>query len=63
MLTWKKERERALKMGYPSPIHADKEATDRDYDLGVSFCMDSYQRIALCAGTHNEKKALAIYAN
>jgi proline dehydrogenase len=49
-----KERERAEKMGYPSPIHKDKAGTDRDYDLAVAYIVDHIDRFALCAGTHNE---------
>ena len=34
-----KERERALKMGYTSPIQPDKESTDRDFDLALELMM------------------------
>ncbi len=50
-----KERARANELGIPSPIHSDKEATDRDFDLALSFCVENYQRIAFCAATHNDK--------
>lgn len=53
-----KERERAKEKGYPSPIQPDKEATDRDYDLAVSYCVE--RRIATCAGTHNEDSSLLL---
>lgn len=49
-----KERERAEKMGYPSPIHKDKPSTDKDYDLAVEYCINHIEDIAFCAGTHNE---------
>lgn len=49
-----KERKRAAEMGYPSPIQPDKTATDRDFDLALRFCVDNKQRIAFCAGSHNE---------
>jgi proline dehydrogenase len=49
-----KERERAEKMGYPSPIHKDKAGTDRDYDLAVDYIVAHLDRFALCAGSHNE---------
>ena len=49
-----KERRRAEEMGYPSPIQPDKEATDRDYDLGVEFCVEHLERIALIVASHNE---------
>ncbi len=53
-----KERERAAQMNYPSPIQDTKEATDKDYDLAVQFCVEHIDRIALCAGTHNEKSSM-----
>jgi proline dehydrogenase len=49
-----KERERAKKMGYPSPIQPNKEATDIDYNAAVEFCVENYERIASCVGSHNE---------
>jgi proline dehydrogenase len=53
-----KERERAAQQGYPSPIQDTKENTDKDYDLAVQFCVEHVDRIALCAGTHNEKSSM-----
>lgn len=50
-----KERNRAAEKGYPSPIQPDKEATDRDYDAGVIFCLEHLDKLALFIGTHNEK--------
>ncbi len=52
-----KERERAEKMGYPSPIHKDKPSTDKDYDLAVEYCINHLKDIAFCAGTHNEQSS------
>ncbi len=52
-----KERARAAEKGYPSPIQNSKEDTDRDYDLALSFCLQHIDKIALCAGTHNEKSS------
>lgn len=49
-----KERERAQKMGYTSPIQPNKEATDADYNAAVKFCVDNYKQIASCVGSHNE---------
>jgi proline dehydrogenase len=49
-----KERERAEEMGYPSPIHEDKAATDADYDAAVEYCIERLDAIAFVAGTHNE---------
>jgi proline dehydrogenase len=53
-----KERERAAKMNYPSPIQPDKAATDHDYDRSVKMCIDNIQVVGLCAGTHNESSSL-----
>lgn len=50
-----KERKRAEEMGYPSPIQPDKEATDRDYDAAVRFCMERLDKLAVFVGTHNEQ--------
>ena len=49
-----KERKRAAENNYPSPIQPDKEASDRDYNAGVSFCIDHLDRIALIVASHNE---------
>lgn len=49
-----KERERAEEMGYKDPIQPNKEATDRDYDLGLTYCIENINDISICAGTHNE---------
>lgn len=53
-----KERERALKMGYTSPIQPNKESTDRDFDASLRFCIEHIDRMAVCAGTHNEQSCL-----
>lgn len=50
-----KERERAEEMGYESPIHPDKKATDRDYNAALEYCIDHIDDIAFVAGTHNER--------
>lgn len=52
-----KERARAAEKGYPSPIQPDKASCDRDYDAALKFCVEHYERIAICAGTHNEKSS------
>jgi proline dehydrogenase len=53
-----KERERARERGYDSPIQVDKEATDRDFDTAVRFCLGHYERIAICCASHNAKSNL-----
>lgn len=49
-----KERERAKEMGYASPIYPNKAAADKGYDDALRFCVENIDRIAFCAGTHNE---------
>ena len=49
-----KERRRAIEKGYPSPIHPDKESSDRDYNAGVKFCIDNIERVSLVVASHNE---------
>src|SRR6056297_1710892 len=46
-----KERERAKRLGYPSPIHPDKESTDRDYNAGLKFSVENIEKIAIFNGT------------
>jgi proline dehydrogenase len=50
-----KERERAKEMGYPSPIQVDKEATDKDYNEAIRFCVEHYDTLASCNACHNIK--------
>lgn len=49
-----RERARALKYGYPSPINPDKPTTDRMYNDGLRFTLDHLDRISVFSGTHNE---------
>lgn len=49
-----KERRRAVEMGYPSPIQADKESTDRDYNEAVKFCLERIDKVAVLVATHND---------
>ncbi|MFN7115330.1 MAG: proline dehydrogenase family protein [Saprospiraceae bacterium] len=48
-----KERERAAELGYPSPIHPNKAATDDAYNTAVRFCVDNYEKMASCNASHN----------
>jgi proline dehydrogenase len=52
-----KERERAEKKGYPSPIQPNKAASDRDYDLAVETVLDNLDVTSACVGTHNEESS------
>ncbi len=49
-----KERERAEKKGYPSPICKDKQATDANFDEAVSYMMND-NKMVLFIGSHNEQ--------
>ena len=51
-----KERERAIEKGYPSPICADKNKTDVNYDAAIVYMMEQ-SKMALFAGTHNEESS------
>jgi len=57
-----RERDRAQRMGYADPIQPTKAATDNDFDAALRFCIDNKQRIALCAGTHNEESCYYLAA-
>lgn len=48
-----KERRRALEKGYPTPINADKAATDKLYNEALVFCANHHDKIAVCNATHN----------
>jgi proline dehydrogenase len=54
------ERKRAAKKNYPSPIHADKDATDKSFDEALRFCIDHVENTAICCGTHNEQSNLLL---
>ncbi|MEI6577304.1 MAG: proline dehydrogenase family protein [Bacteroidota bacterium] len=49
-----KERARALKMGYPSPIHKDKDATDNAYNEALLLALKNIDRVMVFNGSHNE---------
>jgi proline dehydrogenase len=53
-----KERKRAAEKGYPSPIQPNKEATDRDYDDAVRFCIDRLDQVGVMIASHNENSNL-----
>jgi proline dehydrogenase len=55
-----KERDRAEKKGYTSPIQPDKASTDRDYDAGVAYCLENIDSIGLVSGSHNEQSNLKL---
>jgi proline dehydrogenase len=53
-----KERARAQKNGYTSPIHLDKASTDKDFDAAALYCLQNKETIALLLATHNERSNL-----
>ncbi len=55
-----KERDRAEEMGYPSPIHPDKQTTDQAFNDALEFCIDHIDRIHVMCGSHNEKSSTAL---
>jgi proline dehydrogenase len=49
-----KERKRAEKFGYASPIYPDKSATDEAFNDALEFCVDHIEKIHLMCGSHND---------
>lgn len=49
-----KERKRAAELSYNSPIQPNKEATDRDYNLALEYCIQHMEDIAIIVASHNE---------
>ena len=52
-----KENLRAEEKGYPTPICESKEATDLNYDAAIHYMVESIDRMAIFAGTHNESSS------
>lgn len=55
-----KERDRALKGGYTSPICRDKIETDENYNNGLRFTIEHIDKIETFCGTHNEDSNLLL---
>lgn len=49
-----KERERAAKHGYESPIFPDKESTDKAFNDALLFCVDHISQGYVMCGSHND---------
>lgn len=49
-----KERSRAEELGYPSPIQPNQDATNKDYNAALEFCVDHLDKISLMVASHNE---------
>jgi proline dehydrogenase len=50
-----KERERARRLGYPSPINATKAETDKAYNKALEIFIENIDVVEICVGTHNEQ--------
>jgi proline dehydrogenase len=57
-----KERKRAEENGYPSPIQPTKAATDHDFNMGIQFCIENFEHIAVCCASHNAESNLRMAA-
>jgi proline dehydrogenase len=55
-----KERARAEKMGYTSPINPNKESTDKMFNDALRLCVQHISVVSFCAGTHNEKSSMLL---
>lgn len=55
-----KERERAKIKSYPSPIQPNKELCDADFNKALELIILNIDKLALCAGSHNEASALIL---
>jgi len=53
-----KEAARAEEEGYENPIQNSKADTDRDYDLGLKYCVENHDSIASVCASHNLKSNL-----
>jgi proline dehydrogenase len=55
-----KERLRAKEQGVSSPIHLDKEDTDKDFNDAAAFCIQNKESISFILASHNEQSNLKI---
>ena len=55
-----KERLHAKEQGVSSPIHLDKEATDKDFNDAAAFCIQNKESISFILASHNEQSNLKI---
>ena len=57
-----KERERAIRKGYDSPICSDKNLTDLNFNEGLSYCLNRLEVFDIFVGSHNEESC-AMFSN
>ena len=55
-----KERQRAEKKGYPSPIQPNKKVCDEHFDKAMEIILKNIDVTAVCVGTHNEKSSIKL---
>ena len=55
-----KENERAIANDFTSPICESKEATDRNFNNGVTYMLENNGVLSLFAGTHNEDSSYLV---
>jgi len=55
-----KERDRAAKLNYPSPIQPDKKSTDKDFNAALELAINNIDVCSICCGTHNEESSLLL---
>ena len=55
-----KERERAQKYGYQSPIQPSKLDTDNEFNNSLKFCINNIDNISLWVGSHNESSCFQL---
>lgn len=53
-----KERLKAEKEGYPSPIHPDKDSTDLAFNAAIELCIKNIDVVSTCIASHNEYSCL-----
>lgn len=52
---WEKERERARKMHYTSPVYPVKYKADANFNKAIMRCLGQLPELQLCLATHNEE--------
>jgi proline dehydrogenase len=57
------ERDRALRMGYPSPVYPDKKGTDDAFNEAVNRCLQNIETVSIFIGTHNEESLSLLMEN
>ena len=55
-----KENERAIEKGYNTPICANKQATDLNFNNAAKYILDNLNDISLFVGTHNEESSYLV---